>query len=390
MSLLPVADALALMLARVRPIEDTEPVLVGEAAGRILARPLVAPHDQPPFPASAMDGYAVRARDLPGKLRLLGEAAAGRAFRRRIGEGECCRIFTGAAVPDGADAILIQEDATMEGEWIETAERLEAGRYIRPKGLDYAEGSTLLHKGTSLGPAALALAASAGFTKVDVKRRPRVLLVMTGDELVLPGETRADGQIYGSNATGVGAIVRAHGGEAIDGGIVPDEIEALTAKLSATDADIVVTLGGASVGDHDLVLPAMQAIGVDMSFMKLAMRPGKPVMFGTRDERLYLGLPGNPVSSLVGARILLVPLLRALLGQPAATPTRTERLAVDLPQNGPREHYMRAEVTPDGVRPFPNQDSSLLSVLAGADCLLVRAANDPARKVGESAEIVPL
>ena len=388
MSLLPVAEALALMLDRARPLDEDETVPLDAAAGRILAVDLVATQDQPPFPASAMDGYAVRAADLPGALALVGTSAAGSAFAGRVGPGECVRIFTGAIVPDGADSVLIQEDARAEDGRISGQGSLEPGRYVRPQGLDYAKAETLLAAGHVMTPAALALAASTGLAGITVRRRPRVAIVMTGDELVEPGSERAEGEIYASNGTGVAAIVERAGGEALPRGIAPDALDALVAALDVPEADIVVTLGGASVGDHDLVRPALERLGVEMAFMKLAMRPGKPVMFGTKGRQLFLGLPGNPVSSLVGAEVLLVPLVRSLLGRKPDDLTTREKLAMDLPANGPRQHYMRASLTPDGVVPFANQDSSLLATLARADVLLVREAGEGPRKAGESVPIM--
>ena len=393
MSLLPVADALAMMRASARPIEDTETVLLHQAANRVMAADLVAARDQPPFPASAMDGYAVRAADLPGELRMIGESAAGQRFEGVIGPSECCRIFTGAVVPEGADAVLIQENATTEGRAVRSSSTLASGTYIRPAGLDYRVGETLLPRGRRLDPATLALHASVGLAKLSVARRPKVAVIMSGDELTPAGDALKPDAIYASNGYAVAAIVEHAGGQVLDHGIVPDDEDAIGRTLDRTDAegtDIVVTLGGASVGDHDLIRPALEAHGVAMQFLKLAMRPGKPVMFGTRGRRLFLGLPGNPVSSIVGAHVLLVPIIQALLGLPTIPTREALPLAVAVPPNGDREHYMRARLTEGGVEPFENQDSSLLRILALADVLVVRAANDPARKAGETVQIMRL
>ena len=380
------------MLRDVEPT-DAERVPLAEAGERTLASDLHATRTQPPFRASAMDGYAVRAGDLPGRLAVVGESAAGRRHEGAIGAGECVRIFTGGVVPDGADAVLIQENARRSGDAVETTATLEPGTYVRPDGLDFREGDRLLRAGRVLDPAAVSLAAAGGHGALSVRRRPRVAIIANGDELVPAGTQPGPDGIVASNGYGVAALVRRAGGEPADLGIAPDDggrIAALLRRADEMAADVVVTLGGASVGDHDLVGAALRAHGVDLAFMKLAMRPGKPVMFGRRGATAYLGLPGNPVSGLVGAQILLLPILRRLLGQGPETQLLDARLGVDLPPNGDREHYMRARRTENGVVPFENQDSSLLSVLAQSDVLLVRPAGEGARRAGETVRIVPI
>ena len=391
MSLMPVDHAMRTMRDSVEPIAQTEALPLLEARGRVLAEVIVAERDQPPFDASAMDGYAVRAADLPGSMRRIGEAAAGRRFPGTVGPSQCCRIFTGAPLPEGADAVLIQEDASVAGDTVSTGETLAPGRYVRPAGLDYRAGSTLLSPGRRLGPTEIALVASVGRPEVRVVRRPRVAIVMSGDELVEPGGTPGPDAIFASNGSGVAVMVAEHGGEPLDFGIAADcdaALDALFDRVETAKPDVVVTLGGASVGDHDLVGSALERRGVDMRFLKLAMRPGKPVMFGIRGPVAYLGLPGNPVSSLVGARILLVPLLDRLLGAACIATTETAILAEPLERNGPRRHYMRAELKGGRVAPFPDQDSSLLSVLARTDVLVVRDPYDPPRSSGESVRIM--
>lgn len=394
--LLPVADALASMTGDVEPIAEVEEVDLHEAASRILTRDLVARRTQPPFPASAMDGYAVRAADLPGSLRVIGEAAAGRGFDGRVGAGECVRIFTGAPVPDGSDTIAIQENAeVLPGGTVRFAEGEDRGRFVRPVGLDFEHGVVLLQRDRMLDAGAVSLAAAMGYPTLPVRRRPRVALIANGNELVRPGEPTGPHAIVASNTYGVAAIVRAAGAVPLDLGIVPDDRRAIADALRRADeADIVVTLGGASVGDHDLVGEALRRHGVAMRFLKLAMKPGKPVMFGARtaDGRTvrYLGLPGNPVSSLVGARVLLRPVLRAMLGQPFAERPVTATLAAPLPPSGDRQTYLRAVLDEsNAVRAHETQDSSQLSVLAASNALLVRPAHRPAAKTGDFVEVLP-
>ncbi|MEQ1710472.1 MAG: gephyrin-like molybdotransferase Glp [Hyphomicrobium sp.] len=399
MAPLSVDQALRAILDDAGPLAS-EHVGIHEAGGRILAAPVVARLTQPPFDASAMDGYAVRARDvaaLPAALRLTGEAAAGRGFRGSVGAGEAVRIFTGAPVPQGADAIVIQENVRRDGDRVVVTDGTPDPGHIRPRGGDFAEGRVLLEAGRRLDARALTLAAAAGHAALVVHRRPVVAILATGDELVPPGTMPGRDQIISSNPVGLAAMVRAAGGEPRLLGIAHDTAADLAAKIAlAEGADVLVTIGGASVGDHDLVAPALREAGVILGFWKIAMRPGKPMMFGTRGALRVLGLPGNPVSSLICARVFLLPLLTRLAGRAdAALRDQSARLAVAIESNGPRQHYMRATLeTADPaaalVRPAPSQDSSLLAPLAEADCLIVRPPGAPALAAGEIVPILTL
>ncbi len=399
--LLSVDEALRRILDDVEPL-DPESVPLLEADSRVLATDVAATRTQPPFPASAMDGYAVRAADLnviPATLTLIGESAAGHGFTDGVATGECVRIFTGAPVPDGTDSIAIQENAQADGDRVTFSETVEQGRYVRPAGMDFAEDQVLLEKNNRLNPASLSLAAAMNHATLPVRRKPVVAIIASGDELVLPGNEPAADQIVASNTFGVAAICERAGAVTGDLGIAVDTLASLAEKFeAASEADIVVTLGGASVGDHDLVREALEARGVDLSFWKLAMRPGKPVMFGigTKEGRIirYVGLPGNPVSSLVCARIFIQPLIHALLGLPGETPRHDAKLAIALPQNDQREEYMRAALEQRGdtqwVTPFSRQDSSLLSLNAKADCLMIRPAHAPPSEAGDDCQIILL
>jgi molybdopterin molybdotransferase len=378
-----------------------ELIAVEAAHGRVLASGLVARLTQPPFDASAMDGYAVRSGDLsklPATLELIGEAAAGHPFAGTLGPGQAVRIFTGAPVPAGSDAIVIQEDAERDGARVRIRTSEVDRTHIRPRGLDFSAGAPLLAGGRRLGPREVSLAAAMGYGQLSVQRRPRLALISTGDELVAPGQTPGQGQIVSSNHLGVAAMAEAAGADVAFLGIARDLPESLAAHFErAGEADVLVTIGGASVGDHDLVAPVLTAKGMVLSFWKIAMRPGKPLMFGRLKQTRILGLPGNPVSALVCARLFLVPLLRALLGlSPEGDGAELKaRSAVALEANGAREHYMRATQRrgEDGlalVTPVRSQDSSLLSPLAEADCLLIRPAGAPAVPIGGLVPILPL
>lgn len=396
---LSVEEALARMLSDASPL-GVEEVAIEAAFGRILAAPLAARLTQPPFPASAMDGYAVRRADLArpsARLRVLGQAAAGHPFAGAVGAGEAVRIFTGAPVPEGADAILIQEEADRDGDHVTARVTTTDLGYVRATGFDFEAGAVLLEAGRRLGPRELALAAAMGHGRVAVWRRPVVAVLSTGDELVPPGGEPGAGQIVASNHLAVGALAALAGGEAIQLGIARDTAESIESHLErARAADVLVTIGGASVGDHDLVAPVLTRSGMDLAFWKIAMRPGKPLMFGRLDRLRVLGLPGNPVSAIVCARVFLVPLVRRLAGWPE--PTRsgdTAVLAVDVEANGPRQHYMRATLfsAADGraqAQPVRSQDSALLSPLAAADCLLVRPPNAPLAPAGSTVPILRL
>lgn len=403
MALTPVADALAGILAGASPIREQETVPLDRAEGRTLAADVAALRTQPPFPASAMDGFAVRAADIatvPARLALIGTSAAGHAFTGTVGPGQCVRIFTGAPVPAGADAILIQENARAEGNMVEALSPVTAGRFVRQAGLDFREGEVLLRAGRRLGPSAVALAAAMGHATLPVVRRPRVAILATGDELVRPGEPTGPDQIVASNTYAVAAIAERAGAEALDLGIARDDLPALTAAIDAArdaGADVLVTLGGASVGDHDLVQRALAARGWEFGFWRIAMRPGKPLMHGRLGAMTVLGLPGNPVSSIVCSLIFLVPLVRALSGDPdaGAVATQPARLGVDLPANDERQDYLRARLTAgeDGTlvaTPFPRQDSSMLRLMAEAEALVVRAPHAPAARAGDPCRIIRL
>lgn len=397
--LLSVEEALARILAGAGPL-GTERVAIETAHDRILAEPLAARLTQPPFDASAMDGYAVRAADvakLPATLKVIGESAAGHPFGGRVDAGEAVRIFTGAPVPEGADGVVIQEHTKREGDQVLVeGDDLETA-HIRPRGGDFREGMSLLPAGRRLGPRELSLAASMGHGEIDVYRRPKVAILSTGDELVRPGETPGVGQIVASNHLGVGAMMRAFGAEVIQLGIARDTAQSLTEHVErAKDADVLVTIGGASVGDHDLVAPVLSKQGMELAFWKIAMRPGKPLMSGRLGALRVIGLPGNPVSSLVCARVFVAPLVEQLAGRPVATEaTRRAEAAVAIEANGPRQHYMRATLTSGGdglpkVTPVRSQDSSLLSPLAIADCLIVRPPSVPAAAPGDIVHVLPL
>jgi len=403
MALTPVADALAGILAGASPIRERETVPLDRAEGRTLAADVAALRTQPPFPASAMDGFAVRAADIatvPARLALIGTSAAGHAFTGTVGPGQCVRIFTGAPVPAGADAILIQENARAEGNMVEALSPVTAGRFVRQAGLDFREGEVLLRAGRRLGPSAVALAAAMGHATLPVVRRPRVAILATGDELVRPGEPTGPDQIVASNTYAVAAIAERAGAEALDLGIARDDLPALTAAIDAArdaGADVLVTLGGASVGDHDLVQRALAARGWELGFWRIAMRPGKPLMHGRLGAMTVLGLPGNPVSSIVCSLIFLVPLVRALSGDPdaGAVATQPARLGVDLPANDERQDYLRARLSAgeDGTlvaTPFPRQDSSMLRLMAEAEALVVRAPHAPAARAGDPCRIIRL
>jgi molybdopterin molybdotransferase len=397
---LTVEQARDAVLRGVEPIAEVELVGLMSAAGLVLAVPLRATLTQPPFTASAMDGYAVRAADvmtLPAHLNVVGEAAAGHAFSKHIGPGEAARIFTGAPLPPGADAIVIQENTTRDGGRVTIVSGKPDIEHVRPRAGDFSQGDLLLREGRRLGVREITIAAAAGHALVAVRRKPRVALLATGDELVLPGTLPRPDQIVCSNPFGVAALIAAAGGEPHFLGIAADTRDSLDAHIAgAADADVLVTLGGASVGDHDLVGPVLQARGLSLAFWKIAMRPGKPLMFGALGAQRVLGLPGNPVSSLITARLFLVPLIHALLGlPPAPAETETAYAATALSANGPRAHYMRAtrRRRDDGafeVAPVRSQDSSLLSPLIDADCLIVRPIGAPAVTAGSVVSILPL
>lgn len=398
--LLPVEEATRILLADAVP-NGAETVPLAEAAGRVLAAPLTALRTQPPFPASAMDGYAVRAADVavvPARLTVVGLAAAGKLFPGTVSEGEAVRIFTGAPVPEGADTIAIQENVKkLDGDAIEVLETVAAGRHIRGVGLDFATGQSLLQRGRLLDAAALSLAAAANHAALSVVRRPLVAIIATGDELLPPGSEPGPDQIIASNAYGVAAIAKAAGARVLDLGITPDSVNAISAavrKALVSEADVIVTLGGASVGDHDLVQKALTGLGMELGFWKIAMRPGKPLMFGRMGGTRCIGLPGNPVASLVCAHLFLKPLLARLGGLPVEDGTVDAVLGAPMAANDLRQDYVRARIerTPDGLvaTPFPVQDSSMLRLLADAGGLVVREPFAKPASPGDPCRVLPL
>jgi len=400
-ALMPVADALAAILEGAEPMGE-EMVALEAAYHRVLARDIAARRTQPPQAMSAMDGYAVRAADageVNTRLKVIGEVAAGRPFDRALGKGEAARIFTGGVIPDGADAVVIQEDTVAEGNCITLTEAAAAGRHIRPAGVDFREGDVLLSGGSRLTERDLSLAASMNYPELPVRRRPRVALLATGDELVMPGSTPGPGQIVYSNGYALRALARAEGADTIDLGVAADTVESTTAgirRAREAGADILVTTGGASVGDHDLVKESLEAENVTIAFWKIAMRPGKPMMHGRLGGMRVVGVPGNPVSSYVCTFLFVVPLIRALSGRKTLHHAReTAVLGRDLGANDVREDYLRArlEERADGTlvaTPVNHQDSSLLANLAAAQALVIRAPFAPAAKAGAVCEILRL
>jgi len=393
---LPTVDsARTLMLEAATPL-PVKRVPLRQAAGRWLAEPVLAGRDQPPFDASAMDGWAVRSADVaPGaRLRIVGESAAGHAPRCVIGPGQAARIFTGAALPPGADRVVIQEEAESDGEFVVLSSVIRDGTCVRPRGGDFRRGEVLLAAGVRLDRWRLALAASTGTRDVVCGGRPRVAILATGDELVEPGQPVAPHQIYDSCTPALAAFVASQGGAPEPLPIARDDQDAIAALVSSAAFDVLVTVGGASVGDHDRVKPALRGLGAVLSVEGVAVRPGKPVWFARlADGRLVLGLPGNPASALVCAELFLGPLLRALQHGEAGPDMVTARLADPLPVNGPRDHYMRARlrIADDGVlwaTPFPNQDSSLVGVMAAADALIRRPPLAPAAPVGAPVQVL--
>jgi molybdopterin molybdotransferase len=374
-------------------------VALTDAHRRVLAADLAALRTQPPEAVSAMDGYALRAADVtqaPARLRLIGEVAAGRPFDGTIGPGEAARIFTGGVVPSGADTVVIQERTERDGACIVIKAPSVAGRNVRARGLDFAAGDILLPAGRRLSDRDLALAAAMNHPTIPVRRVPRVALLATGDELVAPGTAPAPGQIVYSNGFALAALARAQGAQVIDLGIVPDRVDATIAAIDRAAqqrADILVTTGGASVGDYDLVQQSLAARGMALSFWKVALRPGRPMMHGVLGAMRVLGLPGNPVSAYVCGFLFLVPLIRRLLARADAEPAReTAVLGRDLPANDERADYLRASLarTPGGLvaTPFEVQDSSMVALLAKADCLLIREPRAPAAPAGSPCTIV--
>jgi molybdopterin molybdotransferase len=400
-ALMPVSDALAAVLAGAEPLAE-EMVALDQAYHRVLARDVAARRTQPPEAMSAMDGYAVRAADaanVDAQLTVIGEVAAGRPFAGTVGAGDAVRIFTGGVVPAGADAVVIQEDTVADGKRITIKEAAVTGRHIRPAGIDFREGEVLLRQGARLTERDLALAAGMNHPELAVRRRPKVAILATGDELVMPGSTPGHGQIVYSNGYALHALARSEGADTIDLGVAADTLPATTSgirRARESGADILITTGGASVGDHDLVQKALTDEGISMAFWKIAMRPGKPMMNGQLGPMRVIGLPGNPVSSYVCGFLFLVPLIRAMSGRQVIHHRRERAvLGRDLSANDQREDYLRArlQTRDDGTLvalPVDHQDSSLLANLAAAQALLVRAPFAPKAEAGSPCEVLRL
>lgn len=397
--MLTVRDAHARVVAAFEAL-PAETISVADATGRVLATAPAARLTQPPSDLSAMDGYAVRAADVPAApttLKLVGQAPAGGSYDHGLKPGETVRIFTGGPLPMGADAIVIQEDTKADGEKITVLEAPRPGRHVRKAGLDFASGDTPLNAGRTLTTRDVALAAAMNHPWLSVHRKPRVAILSTGDELVMPGEPVGRNQIVSSSGIAVAALVRGWGGEPMLFDIARDNAALIQSRIAAgAQHDLLITLGGASVGDHDLVQDALKAQGFAMDFWKIAMRPGKPLMFAAKDRARVLGLPGNPVSTMVCALLFMKPAMDRMLGQAGdLVGTVPARLTVDLKMNDQREDYVRSTLSrgADGsltVTPHPVQDSSMLSVLAASSAFLVRPAHDPARKAGETVQVVDL
>ncbi|MDJ0993248.1 MAG: molybdopterin molybdotransferase MoeA [Dinoroseobacter sp.] len=395
-TLTPVSEALDALFKLVTPLE-VEEVALAECAMRVLAKDPVAKRNQPPFDASAMDGYAVKADDarIGTELTVIGEARAGFSWSGTLEAGQAVRIFTGAPMPDGAERVIIQEDVSRDNDKITLLETLGDADNIRPEGSDFAVGHRIIAP-KRLRPGDIALCASMNLPSVHVYRRPEVAIIATGDELVQPGSEPNKDQIVSSNSYGLKAMFEAAGAIVRMLPIALDNVESLGQVLElARGADVIITIGGASVGDYDLVGEVAGSMGLEREFYKVAMRPGKPLMCGKLGNSLLVGLPGNPVSSMVCGQIFVVPALRAMQGlPPEPAPRQRGRLATDAGKNGDREHYMRAKLEiRDGavwVHPESRQDSSLLSVLSWSNCLLVRAPHADPLPYGAEVEYIPL
>jgi molybdopterin molybdotransferase len=400
MALMPVAEALQRVLADARAL-PAETVKLNDALGRVLTENVIALRTQPPAAVSAMDGYAVRAADVattPVTLKVIGEVAAGRPFAGQIGPGQAARIFTGGVMPTGSDTVVIQELTTRTGDSVTIQKPTAKNRNVRAQGIDFARDQVLLRKGRRLTDRDLMLAAAMNHSGLRVHRRPKVAVLGTGDELVPPGSTPGPGEIVYSNGFALGALAHDEGAEVHDLGIARDRVEDIVAavrRARESSADILVTTGGASVGEHDLVQRALAAEGLNLSFWRVALRPGRPMMHGRLGGMQVLGLPGNPVSSFVCAFLFLVPLIRCLAGrQDVEQMPEPARLGSNLPANDERADYLRATLTP-GVggliaTPLPDQDSSLMAALAKADCLLIRPPYAPAAPAGSDCVILKL
>lgn len=399
MALLPVDDALKALLEHAQPLGD-EWVPLKEASGRILSQDLISKRTHPPFNASAMDGYAVKYSDaatIGARLKQVGESAAGKGFHGTFQQGECVRIFTGAPVPHSADTVLIQENTQIISDnLIEVTTPAEQGRHIRPKGYDFQKDEVLLNQGRKIDFTALTLAASMNYELLPVFKKPKVAILATGDELVNPGQDPGLDQIIASNSHGIMALCDHIGAHVTDLGIAHDHFDQIEAAIDQAidlNTNLLVTIGGASVGNHDLVQQALKNRGMDLNFWKIAMRPGKPLMFGTIGPMRVLGLPGNPASSLVTSILFLSPLIKALAGDDSRTKIISAATTKPLKDNDRRQDYLRsfAEQQPDGtylITPFDKQDSSLMSIFAKANALLIRPPFAPLQKEGDLCDII--
>jgi len=395
MALMPVDEARARILSNVNPL-PSENIPLAQALGRVLAKPLGAKRDQPPFDSSAMDGYAVRGEDVVTERIIIGTSAAGHAFKGQLKSGEAVRIFTGAPVPATSNAVVIQENTRAEGEVVTILSPARSQQNIRPRGLDFKKGETLLPSAIRLNARDIGLAAAMNCNILSVRKKPVVAVIATGDELVLPGERPRSDQIVSSNSNALVAMAQSFGANVINCGIIKDNLKATErAILKMAKADVIVTTGGASVGDHDFIQEALKNTGVKIDFWKIAMRPGKPFMYGRKGKQHVLGLPGNPVSALVCARLFLKPLLDCLQGLPIEEAATLARLGNAMPANDSRQDYVRAnlEIAPDGSRtaaPFNKQDSSMQRTFRDAHCLIIRPPNAPAASAGDLVPILNL
>jgi molybdopterin molybdotransferase len=395
MTLMPVDEALSRILATAKTM-PSENLALGKSLGRVLAHDIVAKRDQPPFQSSAMDGYALRHADIAAPLMLIGVSAAGHAFKGQVKAGQAVRILTGAPLPKGADTIAIQENTQFEDGRLIVLEYTALGRNIRPQGLDFRKSDVLIPAATVLNARDIGLAAAGNAGMLRVRRKPKLVLFTTGDELVLPGQKPRADQIVSSNSHALSAMATAWGAEVINLGIVSDSLKFTKAAIArAAGADILVTTGGASVGDHDYVQEALKASGIIIDFWKIGLRPGKPLMFGTKGKLRVLGLPGNPVSALVCARLFLKPLISKMLGMLGDHSIVRAQLGAPLPANDSRQDYMRATlaVAPDGSRTataFSIQDSSMQRSLRNADCLIIREPNAPEAPIGAEISVLLL